>query len=51
VKTPLLELGRIVVNRLITELEDPEAGAVNAATGLATALVARGSTGIAKVGN
>lgn len=51
VKTPLLELGRLVVQRLITEVEDPEAVAVNAATDLATQLVARGSTGIARVGN
>jgi LacI family transcriptional regulator len=51
VKTPLLELGRIVVNRLIAEIEDPEAQAVNAATGLDTVLVVRGSTGPAKVGN
>ncbi len=45
VKTPLLELGRIVINRLIAEIEDPEATAVNAATGLVTTLVVRGSTG------
>lgn len=51
VKTPLLELGRIVVNRLITEVENPDTPAVNAATGLATSLVARGSTGSPKASN
>lgn len=51
VKTPLLELGRIVVNRLIAEVEEQQFIAGNAATGLSTSLVPRGSTGPARKAN
>jgi LacI family transcriptional regulator len=48
VKTPLLELGRLAVQRLLAEVEDPESTTSDGLVvipGLATSLVVRGSTG------
>ncbi|MEN9715558.1 MAG: hypothetical protein RJA35_1025 [Actinomycetota bacterium] len=48
VKTPLLELGRLAVQRLLAEVEDPESttsDGLAVISGLATSLVVRGSTG------
>ena len=45
IKTPLRELGRIAVQRVLVEVEDPESVAPSSDTNLTTSLVSRGSTG------